>query len=106
MSIDNTEYGYITNPPNTGTQFLSPANAARFLNWTEYLTWRNPRIGTTMQFLLYDGDPGPSDFGTGGFATGLIFHHGKPKATFYAYRMPIFLPVTRAARCNALEVWG
>ena len=107
MSVDNTEFGYITNPPNTGTQYLSPDNAARYLNWTEYLTWRNPRIGTTMQFLLYDGDPGPSGtFGKGGFATGLIFYRGRPKATFYAYRMPIFLPVTRAAPGHALEVWG
>ncbi len=106
MSVFNTEFGYITHPPNVDTQYPSPATAARYLNWAEYLTWRNQRIATTMQYLLYDPSPGPSVFGTGGFATGLVFPDGKLKATFYAYRMPIFLPVSRTARGQAIEVWG
>lgn len=106
LPIYNTEFGYITDPPNSGTVFPSPSTAARYLNWAEYLTWRNPRIATTMQFLLNDPPPGRSAFGKGGFASGLIFSDGKPKPTFYAYRMPIFLPVTRAAGGHALEVWG
>jgi hypothetical protein len=105
MPIYNTEFGYITRPPNPGTEYVSPSTAARYLNWAEYLTWRNPRIATTMQFQLYDS-PGPSAFGAGGFASALIFSDGKPKRTFFAYRMPVFLPVTRAARGHALEVWG
>jgi hypothetical protein len=104
--IYNTEFGYITNPPNPGTEYVSPSTAARYLNWTEYLTWQNPRIATTMQFLLYDPDPKPGAFGPGGFASALIAFDGKPKATFYAYRMPIFLPATRAHQGDALEVWG
>jgi hypothetical protein len=106
LHVYNTEYGYITNPPNVGTQYLSPTTAARYLNWTEYLTWRNPRLATTMQYLLYDPLPGPSAYGKGGFATGLMSYTGVPKATFYAYRMPIFLPVTTARHGHALEVWG
>jgi hypothetical protein len=104
--IYNTEFGYITDPPNPGTEYVSPRTAARYLNWAEYLTWRNPRIATTMQFFLYDRDAKTSVFGPGGFASGLIASDGKPKATFYAYRMPIFLPVTRSGPIRALEVWG
>src|SRR5437764_1002852 len=59
-----------------------------------------------MQYLLYDPAPGPSVFGNGGFATGLVFYNGTPKATFAAYRMPIFLPVTRSRPGHPLEVWG
>jgi hypothetical protein len=105
MRIYNTEYGYITHPPNAGTEYLAPVVAARYLNWAEYLSWRNPRIASTMQYLLYDPAPGPSVYGVGGFATGLIASDGRPKATFYAYRMPIWMPVTRAGG-GPLEVWG
>jgi hypothetical protein len=104
LPIYNTEFGYITNPPNPGTEYPSPATAARYLNWTEYLTWRNPRIASTMQFLLYDGNPRAAH--AVGFSTGLLFSDGKPKATFNAYRMPIFLPGTKAGPNQALEVWG
>ncbi len=107
MSIYNTEYGYITHPPNVGTEYPSPVTAARYLNWAEYLTWRNPRLATTMQYLLYDPPPGASPvFGAGGFATGLLFADGRPKTTFYAYRMPIFLPNSRTGRGKPLELWG
>jgi hypothetical protein len=106
LNVYNTEFGYVTHPPNTNTGYVSPAVAARYINWAEYLTWRNPRLATTMQYLLYDPAPGPSAFGTGGFATGLIFSNGIPKASFAAYRMPIFLPVTRAGPGKSLEVWG
>ncbi len=106
LPIYNNEFGYITNPPNPGTEYVSPRTAAEYLNWAEYLTWRNPRIATTMQFLLYDPSPGPSAYGQGGFSSGLISSGGKPKATLYAYRMPIFMPVTSGPAGEALEVWG
>jgi hypothetical protein len=104
IKVYNTEYGYVTNPPNPAS--LPPTTAARYLNWTEYLTWRNPRIATTMQYLLYDPEPAHNAFGSGGFATGLIFYGGKPKADFDAYRMPLFLPAERGQPGKALEVWG
>ncbi len=106
LDIYNTEYGYITHPPNVGTGYLSPAIAAGYLNWTEYLSWRNPRIATTSQYGLSDSKPAQSVFGFGGFATGLLFYGDKPKQTFYAYRLPIFLPVSHTTRGHALEVWG
>lgn len=99
--IYNDEYGYITNPPNHG-RYVSPPTAAYYINWAEYLSWRNPRIKTTMQYLLRDPHP------TGGndFASGLEFVNGKPKPSYYSYRLPLYLPVTSAKRGNRLEVWG
>ncbi len=101
-----TEYGYVTNPPNRTNHFVSPATAAAYINWAEYLSWRNPRIATTMQYLLNDPNPRVAVSEFGGFATGLRFFGGKPKPTLDAYRVPVFLPMTSATRGSALEVWG
>jgi hypothetical protein len=95
-----TEYGYITNPPY---QYGAPlALAAAYLNWAEYIAWKDLRIRSVDQYLLTDPPPG----GPSNFDTGLGFFGGKPKPTYSAYRLPIFLPVTRAKRGQSLEVWG
>ncbi|MBV8946024.1 MAG: hypothetical protein JOZ95_11435 [Solirubrobacterales bacterium] len=113
--IYNNEYGYITNPPNASLtplnphgQFVSPTTAAYYINWAEYISWRNPRIASTAQYLLVDPNPrkaaGAPEFG--GFASGLIFYSGARKPAYDAYRLPLFLPVTTARRGQSLEVWG
>ncbi len=101
LAIYNDEYGYITKPPNTGN-FASPATAAFYINWAEYLSWKNPRIATTMQYLLYD----PAVTKGADFASGLLFRNGAPKPGYYAYRLPLYLPSTSARRGQSLEVWG
>jgi hypothetical protein len=111
--IYNNEYGYITNPPNHSLtalnphgQFVSPSTAAFYINWAEYLSWRNPRIASTMQYLLYDPNPRHAPE-YGGFASGLIFYSGTRKPGYDAYRLPLFLPTTKArSRTQGLEVWG
>ena len=112
--IYNNEYGYITDPPNHSLtplnpngQFVSPSTAAFYINWAEYLSWRNPRIASTMQYLLYDPNPRKApEFG--GFASGLIFFDGgNRKPAYDAYRLPLFLPNTSAKSSRQrLEVWG
>jgi len=106
----DTEFGYITNPPNRSHTYVSPSTAAYYLNWTEYLSWRNPRIASTMQYLLYDPNPTVGTPEYGGFASGLVFyssvHGGQPKPGYFAYRMPIFLPSTSTHHGRTLEVWG
>jgi hypothetical protein len=106
MPIWNTEYGYITCPPNCKSSDVSPTTAAAYINWAEYLSWRDPSSANTMQFLLYDPNPNVGVSEHGGFADGLVFYHGMPKPDYYAYRMPIFLPFTHFRRGRALEVWG
>ena len=105
--IYNNEYGYITNPPNnSSSHFVSPATAATYTNWAEYLSWRNSRIASTMQYLLYDPNPTKNVPEFGGFASGLIFYGGARKPGYNAYRLPLFLPVTSTRSGGSLEVWG
>jgi hypothetical protein len=74
--------------------------AAYFLNWSEYISWRNSRIRSYDQYLLTD----PPE---GNFATGLEYSTGQPKPQLYdAYRMPLYVPVTKFKQGQAVEVWG
>jgi len=63
-----------------------------------------------MQYLLYDPNPTIGTPEYGGFASGLVFYPtvmgGGPKATYYDYRLPIYLPRTTTKHGRALEVWG
>jgi hypothetical protein len=97
--IYSTEFGYQTTPPDTEAGTVSPQTAAVWLNWAEYLTWLDPRIRSYDQYLLTDPP-------RGNFASGLESATGVPKPGFYAYRMPIYLPVTATDRGHTLEVWG
>jgi hypothetical protein len=95
----NTEFGYKTNPPLAGA--VDPGQAAAWANQAEYMSWRDGRVVSWDQYLLADPQPGTSDF-----VTGLEFFGGKHKATYDAFRMPIYLPITTAASGHSLEVWG
>jgi hypothetical protein len=101
FDIWSTEFGYNTNPPREYE--ASPAVASGLLNWSEYLTWRNPRIRSYDQYQLLDP---PTTPGGSAFDTGLEFSDGEPKAVYAAYRMPIWLPVTSFSSGQAVEVWG
>jgi hypothetical protein len=100
--IYSDEYGDITRPPQIGP-YVSPTTAAYYLNWSEYLSWRNPRVASYAQYLLDDPMPHGN---RAGFATGLLTDKGMPKATYYAYRLPVYLPKTQLRRGRAAVVWG
>jgi hypothetical protein len=111
LPIWNTEYGYLTSPPKRRhpplfTPTVSQTTAAYYLNWAEYISWRNPRIASTMQYLYGDPLPALATNDYGGYATGLVNFNGTKKPTYYAYRMPLYLPKTSARRGARLEVWG
>jgi hypothetical protein len=97
--IWSTEFGYQTTPPDPGGGTISPTKAALYLNWSEYLTWIDPRQRSYDQYQLVDSPQGI-------FATGLQTSTGQPKPGYDAYRMPIFLPVTSTAHGHPLVVWG
>ena len=97
--IYSTEFGEQTNPPETLIRALPPMTAADYMNWAEYLSWLNPRIRSYDQYLLVDAPNGT-------FSTALDFANGIPKATYYAYRMPLYLPRSTATHGQKLEVWG
>ncbi|HLJ04183.1 MAG TPA: hypothetical protein VKT31_12130 [Solirubrobacteraceae bacterium] len=96
--IWNTEYAYRTRPPDPHAG-VSLSAQAYYLNWAEYLTWRQPRISSFAQYLLRD----PAN---GLFASGLEFPGGGLKPSYYAWRMPLYLPSTSTRRGWRLEVWG
>lgn len=116
-SLWNDEYGYISNPPRGDG--VSLANQATYLNWAEYLSYKNPRIASFMQYLLVDPDPTHGVVTCGGFASGLIFNPalttapcahgalgGAPKPALDAWRLPLYLPRTTTRKGGQLEVWG
>jgi hypothetical protein len=119
FGIWNTEYGYITNPPNASETFASLAAQGFFDNWAEYLSWKNGRISSAMQFLLYDPNPSVGTPECGGFSSGLVFFTTPPttggcssyppgaqKPGLDAYRLPIFVPNPKGRRGRPLTVWG
>ncbi|MDQ6777734.1 MAG: hypothetical protein M3071_16335 [Actinomycetota bacterium] len=106
--VYDTEFGFQTNPPpgTCGCVFLSPTSAAYYLNWAEYIEWRDRRVRSDAQYLLYDA-PGPAtNPNESGFSSGLVFLNGTPKPGYAAFRLPMYLPVTSAPRGRALVIWG
>jgi hypothetical protein len=105
-----TEYGYETNPPDPH-QVVTPAEQAAYLNESDYMAWRNPRVKSVAQFLLYDSapnaeyTPGEYDYWDT-FQTGLLYLNGTPKPAYAAYRMPIWLPTTHVRPHASVFVWG
>ncbi len=97
--IWSTEFGYQTTPPDPEAGTVTPTEAAYYLNWSEYLTWLDPRQRSYDQYLLIDPP-------NGYFATGLLTAAGAPKPGFYAYRMPLYLPYTATRLGHPLAVWG
>lgn len=95
----NTEFGYWTNPPDKARGSLPPQTAALYMNWAEYLSYRNPRLASYAQYLLQD----PTD---GRFADGLELASGKPLANFAAFRMPLYMPTVEVSSARSLTVWG
>jgi hypothetical protein len=96
--IWNTEYGYRTRPPDPHAG-VSPATAALYINWAEYISYRQPRLRSYDQYLLMD-PPG------GVFASGLETWRGAAKPGLDAYRLPLYLPSTTTRRGRSLEIWG
>lgn len=103
--IWNTEYGYITSPPKPAP-YVKQSTAAYYVNWAEYISWKNPRIRSYMQFLLYDPAPTTATAAHGGFATGLETSSHTAKPTYDAFRLPLYLPTTTIRPGQSVEVWG
>jgi hypothetical protein len=114
LPVYSTEYGYMTTPPKHSPDprshkqqlYVSQDTAAYYINWAEYISYKNPRIASYDQFLLYD--PVKPNFGNdyGEYASGLLTWDGHQKPGYYAYRLPLYLPKTSASAGGSLEVWG
>ena len=113
--IFDTEFGYITSPPKRSPDpgsrgkvlYVSPATAAFYMNWAEYISWRNPRIRSFAQYPMYDPFRPLKSNDWGGFASGLLTWNGIPKATYDAWRLPLYAARhQRARRDRRCSVWG
>jgi hypothetical protein len=109
LPIYNTEYGYITNPParqkpSCGSSYRSPATAAYYINWAEYLSWKQSRVQSYMQYLLTDPPATAGPYSA--FASGLEFPNGTHKPGYDAFRLPVYMPVTSFSRNTNAEIWG
>lgn len=102
MGIWNTEFGFQSNPPD---RFQTPiARIPGFLNESEWISFRNPRVASYSQYTLQDDPLGGSNDVFGTWQGGLRFADGRVKAGPYAaYRLPIFV---RLLGPSAVEVWG
>lgn len=98
LPIYNSEYGFQTDPPDVdaGTPIKKvPA----YLNYSEYLTWKDRRVATYSQYELVD------DADLAGFQTGLRFVDGTAKPGVYeAFVTPMVAIKTRSK--NRVTIWG
>jgi len=106
FDVYDTEFGYQTNPPGTQSGTISPAKAAAWLNWSQYISWRLPRLLSYDQYELQDPPPLPGKKLYARFASGIVTYKGRRKPGWYAVRMPIWLPSAHQAKGHTTEVWG
>jgi hypothetical protein len=99
FAIWSTEYGFRTKPPDPNLG-VSQTTATNYMNWAEYLSYRQTRLYSYSQYQLRDLPP-PSFFDTG-----LENPGGSHKPGYDAYRMPLYLPTTSTRAGRTLEIWG
>lgn len=87
LPIFLTEFGFQTNPPDRFTR-TTPARQAAYINESEWIAFRNPRVASFAQYQLVD-EPDARNFNTG-----LRFTDGRAKPALAAYALP--LVVTRS----------
>jgi hypothetical protein len=96
MPIHYTEHGFQSSPPDI-TFGVPLARQAAYINQSDWIAYRNPRVHAVAQYKLLD-DPL-----LGGFQSGLRFLDGRPKPAYAAYRLPLW--VARRGE-SQLRVYG
>ena len=82
-----TEFGFQTRPPDRNG--VSLARQSAYINESNWLAFRRPRIRAVAQYELHD-EPA-----VGTFNTGLRFDDGRAKPSLSAYRMPVWVERSR-----------
>ena len=101
----------IRHQPSESVSGVSPARQSLYLNEAQYMVWKDPRVRSLAQFLLYDSPPDRSyPRGTPGywstFQTGLRYGGGQPKPSLNSYRLPIFIPDPVSHGGASVFVWA
>jgi hypothetical protein len=95
LPIYFTEFGFQTNPPDR-TFGISLSRQAEWINESDYIAYRDPRVRAVAQYELFDEPVLAS------FQTGLRFKNGAAKPSLAAYRLPIWV----VRRGSGVRVWG
>ena len=94
-----TEFGYESNPPDTG-RGVSPDLQARYMAQASFLAWRNPDTRMFAQFLFQDlADPRS-------YQTGLLFPDGRSKPALQAFKLPFWAQAQQANGQDFVLIWG
>ncbi len=96
LPVHYTEYGFQTRPPDFLFGVPLAAQAA-YINQSDWIAWRDPRIRTVAQYKL-DDDPVVSSF-----QSGLRFWDGVRKPSYDAYRLALWM---RRRGDDRLRVYG
>ena len=84
LPVHYTEFGFQTNPPDR-IFGVRPARQAAYLNQSDWMAWRDPRVRSVAQYKLVD------DVSPASFQSGLRFADGRAKPGYAAYRLPIWV---------------
>ena len=96
-----TEFGYETNPPDP-QQPYGLDQQAQFINWSEYLAWKNPQVRSWPQFLLRDLGVVDEDKAARGarpyadYQSGILFEDGRPKPAATSFELALFVDCVNA----------
>ena len=103
-----TEFGYQSLPPDPFRGVSLPLQA-KYINEGDYIAWKNPRVFSSAQFLLYDSPartqfPRDSQPYWATFQTGLISAFPQPevKPALNAYKFPLVVQRKR----GTARIWG
>jgi hypothetical protein len=94
LPIYYTEHGYQTKPPEP--LGVSLTRQAAYLNQSDWMAYRNPRVKSVAQYKLVD------DESLASFQTGLRFVDGRAKPGYEAWRLPVWV----SRRGRRLTVYG
>ena len=103
LTLYLTEFGFQTDPPD---RLQTPIRRVDdFLAESEYLAYRNSRVGSWSQYpLIDDAAKGTGLARFGGFQSGLRFASGQAKPDIYqGYRLPLHV---RRISSTRIEVFG
>lgn len=100
-----TEFGYQTKPPDP-ISGVTPAQQAAWVQWADYLAWRDPRVKNVTQYEWID-EPTKVATKTGalyaGWQSGLLFVDGGEKPLARAFPNPFFVDALPHLRAR---FWG
>jgi hypothetical protein len=84
LPVYYTENGWQTNPPDR-IFGVTLAQQATYIDQSDWIAYKDPRVKTVAQYKLIDDVP------QGSFQSGLRTIDGTPKPSYDAYRLPLWV---------------